>query len=78
MLTKCYRCGALLRDAARQFLESGLNKCTDRQVDRFRMMYAYKLESPSIADMVANVPDEKLETAIDQVERTVVKNESKM
>lgn len=62
-----------LSDFARQKLKDGLAQCTDEQVYMFKRMYSHKnLELP-INDVVASMPDEKLDWAMQQVSRTLEK-----
>ena len=60
-----------LQKHARQQLIDGLNQCTDGQVLLFKRMYAFKHLDWSIEDVVAAMPDEKLDWAMQQVERTL-------
>ena len=63
-----------LQTYARQQLIDGLNQCTDGQVKLFKRMYAFKHLDWSIEDIVAAMPEEKLDWAMQQVERTLKKH----
>jgi len=59
---------------AREQLKEGLAKCTDGNILLFKRMYSHEnLELP-ISEVVDNMPDEKLDWAMRQVERTLIKN----
>ena len=60
-----------LQDFARRTLLDGLGQCTDGQVRKFKLMYAGGNLERSIEDVVANMPEEKLDWAMQQVERTL-------
>ena len=64
----------MLQNFAREQIKAGLLQCTDPQKLLFRRMYSHKNLEKTIDDVVDAMPAEKLENALDQVERTVVKN----
>jgi len=58
----------------RSEIKEGLAECTEAQIMIFKRMYSHKdLEKP-INEVVDSMPYENLETALDQVRRTFVKN----
>ena len=58
---------------AREKLKQELQKCTDAQIHLFKRMYSHNnLELP-INEVVDNMPNEKLDWAMQQVERTLIK-----
>jgi hypothetical protein len=60
---------------ARQQLKQNLAQCTPAQQLIFKRMYAHKnLELP-VEDVVDIMTDEQLDWAMQQVERTVAKNQ---
>jgi hypothetical protein len=60
-----------LSQYARQQLKLGLSQCTEQQQMLFKRMYSHKdLEKP-IDDVVDAMPDDKLDWAMQQVERTL-------
>lgn len=58
----------------RESIKEGLGQCTEAQVMLFRRMYSHKDLAAEIGPMVDAMPYEQLETAMDQVQRTVIKN----
>jgi len=65
-----------LQDYARQTILDGLRQCTPGQQRLFKQMYAFKHIDGSIEDAVANMPEEKLDWAMKQVEQTLIKKKS--
>jgi len=63
-----------LQDFARNELKSNLALCTEAEQHFFKRMYAHG-NLGSINDVVDNMPDEKLDRAMQQVERTMAKHE---
>ena len=63
----------LLRKAATDYLKASLARCTDAQRLMFKRMYAGGQLDAQIDTVVDRMPDEKLETAMDQVQRTLAK-----
>ena len=74
------------REHTRQFVETKLlerlAQCTEQQQNMFKRMYAYldhdkftglDLDRP-MDEVISNIPDEKIDTAMDQVRRTVANN----
>jgi hypothetical protein len=65
-----------LEKFARATLKNGLSQCTDAQKMIFKRMYANgKLDLP-IDDVVDAMPADKLDWAMQQVERSLSKNAS--
>ncbi len=59
-----------LNKYAREQIKKGLAQCTDAQCRLFKQMYAHgKFEMP-INDVVDNMPEEKLDWAMQQVKRS--------
>jgi len=64
-----------LQDFARNELKIGLAQCTAEEQLLFKRMYSHKnLELP-VDDVVDNMPAEKLDWAMQQVERTLAKHQ---
>jgi hypothetical protein len=62
-----------IKQFAKQQLKDGLAKSTEPEQQMFKRMYSHKnLELP-INDVVDNMPDEKIDMALSQVERTLNK-----
>lgn len=61
-----------LSEYARSSLKDGLKKCTEGQIAKFKRMYS-KDPGQSIDQVVDNMPEEKLDWAMQQVERTLSK-----
>ena len=60
-----------LSQFARGQLKRGLQKCSHAQILLFKRMYSYEgLELP-INEVVDNMPDEKLDWAMQQIQRTL-------
>ena len=64
-----------LQDYARAKLRRDLFECTEAQQLVFKRMYSHKNLEASIGDIVDNMPEEKLDWAMDQVKRTVDENQ---
>lgn len=60
-----------LQKFAREQIISGLHKCTEPQVHMFKRMYSHKDLEADIETVVANMSEEKLDRALDQVNRTI-------
>ena len=58
---------------AREQLIIGLQKCTEGQVRLFKQMYSFKNMETDIETVVTNMPEEKLDWALQQVNRTLDK-----
>ena len=56
-------------------LKGLLARTTEEQQLFFKRMYAHKDLDKSIEDVVDEIPDDKIDWAIQQVERTVIENE---
>jgi hypothetical protein len=62
-----------LSQYARQQLKEGLAKCSEKQQDLFKRMYSHQHLDWSIEQCVDAMPDDKLDWAMQQVERTLAK-----
>ncbi len=60
---------------ARDTLKEDLAKCTSEQVHLFKRMYSFKDLEKDINKVVDDMPDEKLDWAMQQVSRTLEKNQ---
>ena len=60
-----------LQNYARKILKENLAKCTDRQQLLFKQMYSHSNLGASINDAIDLMPEEKLDWAMQQVERTL-------
>jgi hypothetical protein len=68
---------AQLQAFARKYLKDGLAKLSEEEQMVFKRMYSYNnLELP-IDKVVDNMPEGKLDWAMQQVENTIIKNEKK-
>lgn len=63
-----------LKNYAQQQLIEGLKQCTAGQVMLFKRMYAFKHLDWDIEKVVKAMPEEKLDWAMQQVERTLEKD----
>jgi len=61
--------------AGRKILKELLFQCTEGQQFMFKRMYSHKKLELSINDAVDNMDDDKIDNAISQCERTVIKNQ---
>jgi hypothetical protein len=59
---------------ARNFLKNNIKSCSEKQVELFKRMYSPDNLEADIDSVVDNIPDEKLDWAIQQVERIQKKN----
>lgn len=59
-----------LRQFAEKILIEGLESFTEAQVHLFKQMYSHKNLNLSIEDVVKNMPDDKINWALEQVRRT--------
>lgn len=66
-----------LQDFARKTLLDGLNQLEDAHRLLFKRMYSHKNLEASIEDVVASIPEDKLDWAMQQVERTPKPNKEK-
>lgn len=64
-----------LSNYAKNFLKEGLSKCTEGEQHRFKQMYANGNFNLSIEEVVDNMPDEKLDWAMQQVQSTLDKKD---
>lgn len=60
-----------LQDYAKSVLKDGLSQCTDAQQVMFKKMYAHNEMNKDINDIVDPLPEDKLDWAMQQVERTL-------
>lgn len=65
-------------NCARDELKEGLAQCTVDQRQVFKLMYSHKDLTLPIEKVVDNMNEDKIERAMDQVERTVKKNKEKI
>lgn len=63
------------RQAARQELKNGLVQCTESQQLKFAMMYAKDNLQLTVEEIVDRMDWERLDWAMQQVKRTLEKNE---
>ena len=64
----------LLIKIAREILKDLLSQCTPAQQQVFKQMYDYHNTYEHIYLIVDNLDTDKLDTAVDQVDRTIQKN----
>lgn len=57
----------------RQSILSGLSELPSKYVDMFKRMYSFQNRHAPIEEIVANMPEEKLDLALTQVERSLTK-----
>lgn len=62
-----------LQEFARMTLKSGLARCSEGEQLMFKKMYAHKNLEVDIDTAVDEMSETKLETAMDQVRRTLAK-----
>jgi hypothetical protein len=62
-----------IQQFARQELKDGLAQCTDAQQFMFKRMYSHGNLDLDIDQVVDNMPEEKLDWAMQQVQRTLGK-----
>ena len=65
-----------LQTFARNNLKKGLAKCTADEQHLFKRMYAFKNIDKDINFVVDNMPEEKLDWAMQQVQKTLDKKEA--
>lgn len=63
-----------LRNFAKQELKDGISKCSNAQKFLFMQMYSHKNTNLTIDVVVDNMPDDKLDWAMEQVRRTLEEN----
>lgn len=66
-----------LQAHARDILKDGLTRCTKKSQQFFKRMYAHGNLELSIAEVVDQMEPEKLDWAMEQVQRTLDKQEIK-
>jgi hypothetical protein len=62
-----------IKELYKQNIKDGLAKCTEAQQLLFKRMYSHKNLELAIDKVVDNMPDEKLDMALTQVEATLNK-----
>jgi len=62
-----------IQDFARQTLKDGLAKLPEGWQRKFKQMYSYDNLEASINDVVDSMPEDKLDWAMQQVERSLAK-----
>lgn len=62
-----------LQEYARNYLKTRLNACTDGEVLVFKRMYSHENLDKDINLVVDDMPEDKLDWAMEQVRRTVEK-----
>ena len=67
----------ILETYARKWLKENLSHCTYDQKQRFNQMYSSENILLDINTVIDNMPVDKLDCAIEQVQRTIDKNEVK-
>ena len=65
-----------LQEFAKSELKAGLSQCNEAQQHLFKRMYSHKNLGAPINDVVDNMPAEKLDRAMQQVQRTLAKQPS--
>ena len=63
---------------ARQTLKEGLAQCNEAQQHMFKRFYSHKNLDLDINTVVDQMPDDKLDWSMQQVERTLQKNTAKL
>lgn len=61
-----------LETYARTYLKRNLRKCESDQFMRFKRMYSHKDLTKSIDETVDNMPVDRLDWAMQQIERTLI------
>ena len=64
-----------LQTFAREQLKDGLRRLPEANVLIFKRMYSHANLAASIDEVVDNMPEEKLDWAMQQVSRTIIKKE---
>jgi hypothetical protein len=62
-----------LQDCARRTLKDSLALCSEAQQLLFKRMYSHENLDLSIDEVINNIPSDKLDWAMKQVERTLAK-----
>ncbi len=60
----------LLTKYAQRYIKDGLAKCTAKQIMLFKRMYSHADLDAEIESIVENMPNEKLDWAMQQVQKT--------
>ena len=63
-----------MQEFARQTLKDSLANCKAGQRDKFKQMYGFKIRNLPMDVIVDRMPADKLDRAMEQVQRTVDKN----
>lgn len=56
-------------------LRNGLKQCTKEQVQMFKLIYAPKNSDWTIKQVVASMPENRLDSAMEQVARAIKNNQ---
>ena len=67
----------ILKQFTKSELKKGLDKCTEKEAHLFKRLYSNNNLDLPINDVVDNIPDEKLDWAMQQVENTLYKNKKR-
>lgn len=62
-----------LSSFAREQIKKGLLQCSEDEIKNFKRMYSSENLNSSIDEVVDNMPTDKLDWAMQQVERTISK-----
>jgi len=62
-----------LIEFAKNNLKENLARCTEAEQHRFKQMYSHKNLEANINDVVDNMPEDRLDWAMQQVQRSVDK-----
>ena len=66
-----------LQEFAKNQLKNGLLKCSEKQQLLFKRMYSHNNLDKSIDEVINDMPEDKLDWAMQQVEKTLLKNKLK-
>lgn len=61
----------MLKAYTKQFIKKGLAKCNNKQILLFKRMYSPNNLDADINSIVDNMPEDKLDWAMQQVQRTL-------
>jgi len=64
-----------LKNFGKEELKKGLAKCTEDEQNLFKQMYAFEYRGKDIDYVVDHMPEEKIDWAMQQVERTLAKKQ---
>ncbi len=65
------------RRELREELIAALRKCSERQQHRFKQMYAFGRLNDPMEAVINDMPDDKLDWAMEQVQKTLDKQQEK-